>query len=291
MHLFISVPDEEMIAYLLQHGANPNCLYPCEGHAYTYESKYTGNDTGFPLMTMARKELPSLVKLLLESGADSNMTNSIGQSVLHVCHPCLSVIHQIEILELLLTHDADPNLRDDFGRTPLHIACCGSPLEVVEVLLRAGAQGNTVDDNGFSELHLAAHSHYHPAEKVERLLKEFSYPEEVVIEAFETLAFSLLQHINFESLDPVLDVMRQATQMRNDFSLPKTICDPIECYNYAKEWETLEELETYKDSSKLLTIQAVLARERIYSKQFIQLEPLIKFQSMTGGYNDDIMMV
>ena len=122
--MLISEPNEEVIKILLSHGADPNYAGHDDGYAFTYESGYTRNNILFPLMASAARGYCFLVKLLLEAGADSNKTNSIGQSVLHVCHRS----YQIEILKSLLSYNGDVNLRDDSGRTPLHCACASSPV-------------------------------------------------------------------------------------------------------------------------------------------------------------------
>ena len=60
--------------------------------------------------------------------------------------------------------------------------------------------------------------------------------------------------------------MTKATKMREEYNLPKTVCDPLECYGFVKEWETIEELLMYKDSREQLLLQAILSRERIYRR-------------------------
>ena len=229
-------------------------------------------------MAVAKKGRLALVGLLLAARADSNKTNSIGQSALHVCHPSVSPLG-FAILKLLLDHGGNVNLRDDSGRTPLHCACADSSVEVMELFIEAGAEGNVIDDKGFTELHLAAHSAKDACRKVTKLMDTFEYEKQVVIEAFETVALTLVQRGNTEG---AFGAMKWATEMRSVLKIPKTVLDPLECYDFIKEWETQEELEVYKGSSELLTVQAVLARERIYTGNFLHLKPLVNFKSTIG---------
>ena len=259
---------------MLRHGANPNSVGHHVGYAFTYESGYTRNDTLFPLMAFAKKKRLSLVMLLLATGADSNQTNSVGQSALHVCHPSDS-LQDFVMLKLLIRHGGNVNLRDNSGRTPLHCACADSSVEVMESFILAGAEGNVIDDKGFTEIHLAAHSATDACRKVTRLMDTFKYEKQVVIEAFETIALTSVQRGDF---DAAFMAMKSATEMRSVLKIPKTVLDPLECYDFIKEWETQEELDVYKGSQELLIVQAVLARERIYKGKFVYLEPLVQFQ-------------
>jgi ankyrin repeat protein len=58
------------------------------------------------------------VKKLVELGASINLTNNVGQTVLHFAerehNPCLS--------EILLKASADATATDESGQTPLHYA-------------------------------------------------------------------------------------------------------------------------------------------------------------------------
>ena len=171
-------------------------------------------------------------------------------------------------MQLLLKHGAEINLQDANGRTALHYSCERQKIDAVKLLLDAGAQTNIVDNGGFTELHLAAHSHRDTDLKVKHLIKSHSYPAQVVIEAYETLPWFLLRESDaYEGkLDKVIDSMTKATRMREEYNLPKKVCDPLECYGFVKEWETIEEVLKYKNSREQLMLQATLSVERIYRK-------------------------
>ena len=209
----------------------------------------------------------SSARCLLDYGACINQTNSIGQTALHV--NCTSYYHRDRdrnTMKLLLKHGADLNLQDANGRTALHYACEWQPIDAVELLLQAGAHRHIADNGGFTELQIACHSDKDADLKVKRLLESHTYPTQMIIEAYETLLWSLLKtHEAHEGkLDKVLNCMTKATKMREENNLPKTVSDPLECYGFVKEWETIEELLMYKDSREQLLLQAMLSRERIY---------------------------
>ena len=213
-------------------------------------------------MTVACGRTNSPVKLLLEAGASVNQTNSVGQTALHMC--CHS--GQNTILKTLLSHSSDVHLRDAFGRTPLHYACKYNSLDIIDLLLEAGAQVNIVDSSGLTELELAAQSHTDPGLKVRSLIQSYSYPNRVIIEVYETLASSFLRQYPVENdcLDNAIKCMSKATLMRKEHNLSKIVSQPLECYGFTKEGETMEYLELHHKSREELEMQAMIARERIY---------------------------
>ena len=149
---------------------------------------------------------------------------------------------------------------------------------------------NDPDDSGLTELHLAALSDDDPVLKVQRLLESYQYPKEIVIEIYETLPFYFMKnhsHNGESTLKQAFDYMRKATLMRKEHNLPKTVSVPLACYDFAKEWETMEDLLRYKNSSRDLMVQATLSRERIYKGKYglLLLEGSLKTHSM---YRNDI---
>ncbi len=109
----------------------------------------------------------SLVRLLFDYGANSNMRTSYGLTPLHGavlyhCHETaavllacganaelplfngLTALHlaamkgDIEMVRLLLTHGADINCRSRYAHTPLHWAALKGHVEVVHLLLTHG---------------------------------------------------------------------------------------------------------------------------------------------------------
>ena len=263
--LQFSGPIDGIVTLLLTHGADPNCVTQnCPKHLLPPSSGYSGNDTLFPLMSAACGTIDVPVKLLLKAGANVNQTNSLGQTALHVL--CQLAEHSNNILRTLLSHSSDVNLRDALGRTPIHYACQRSTLEAVNHLLEAGAMVNIVDSRGFTELEVAAQSRIQSDLKVKRLMESSAYPNEMIIEVYETMAFSwyIWREHSTCRLDKAIDCLRKATIMRKEHDVPKIVSEPLECYGFTKEWETLEDLELHLNSQEELEMQAMIARERIY---------------------------
>uniref|UniRef100_A0A6B2KX04 Uncharacterized protein n=1 Tax=Arcella intermedia TaxID=1963864 RepID=A0A6B2KX04_9EUKA len=96
-----------------------------------------GDTNGWtPLGLAVLKESdPSLVKKLIEAGADINKTNSFGFTPLHsACS-----VENITIVELLLEHKADPNIPNIKNFYPLHSALSLKNASLVKLLIKAGA--------------------------------------------------------------------------------------------------------------------------------------------------------
>lgn len=93
------------------------------------------------------KDDPERIRLLLDRGADPNVSNLVGTTPLHwVCrYPKTS---HTDLVRFLLERGADVNVRDKNGRTPLHIACSYGYPQVVHLLIQQGADVTTRDREG-----------------------------------------------------------------------------------------------------------------------------------------------
>ena len=208
----------EVLSILLKHGADPNAVGYCLAYSQHFDCAYNRkNDKVSPLMVVVLHGWNSSAKCLLNSGACINQTNSIGQTALHV--NCTSYYHRDRdrnTMKLLLKHGADLNLQDANGRTALHYACEWQPIDAVELLLQAGAHRHIADNGGFTELQIACHSDKDADLKVKCLLEVHEYPAQLIIEAYETLAWSFpMEYDAYKGkLDKVLNRMTKATKMR-----------------------------------------------------------------------------
>lgn len=93
-----------------------------------------------------------LVKLLLEFGADANVTNNFGHTPLILT----STGGHKEIVKLLLDHGANVNATNNKGYTALWWASFFGYKEIVALLLNCGADVNISYDNGETALTLAS---------------------------------------------------------------------------------------------------------------------------------------
>ncbi len=98
-------------------------------------------------------DLPDIVKLLLESGANPNIRDKESGST-----PLDKAISDgyADIVELLLLYGADANARDRNGQTPLHEAAWENQGDIAELLIAKGANVNATDRNGDTPAHVAA---------------------------------------------------------------------------------------------------------------------------------------
>jgi ankyrin repeat protein len=115
-----------------------------------------------------------LIKVLLDQGADINVTDTRGRTVLFelVSRECFS----IESIQFLLDHGADINAKDHLGRTSLHILVAGWPSppqrRIIRFLINRGINVNATNDRGESALQLMFQSNFRlNIELVELLLE------------------------------------------------------------------------------------------------------------------------
>jgi ankyrin repeat protein len=105
-----------------------------------------------PLLRASFNAAPEVVHLLLEHGADINVPNEDGWTPLHWA----SSNRGQEVVRLLLEHGADINVLNNAGWTPLHRASFNAAPEVVRLLLEHGADINVPDEDGWTPLHWAS---------------------------------------------------------------------------------------------------------------------------------------
>lgn len=118
--------DEQMVRFLLEHGANPN------GSAK--------NTVGGPLLDAAGKNV-AVVKMLLKAGAKVNPEPGRDSPL-----ACAAIFGKLDIVHVLLAAGANPNHPDNCNETPLMSAVMSreedTKAEVVQSLLAAGADVN-----------------------------------------------------------------------------------------------------------------------------------------------------
>ncbi|CAB0040266.1 unnamed protein product [Trichogramma brassicae] len=154
---------EEAVQRFLEHGQDPNCIWP---------------ETGDSALHIALRFIwtNDIMVLLLRGGADSNLANEKGLTPLHtIAQLCWDA--KIEIEQFFLINDELNQLvhidaRDKFGNTPLHVALNEGWAEVVEVLLRRGANPNLANDGGHTPLHvICARGQFHADDLAETFFK------------------------------------------------------------------------------------------------------------------------
>ena len=90
---------------------------------------------------------PKAVIVLLKAGAEINAQDKLGSTPLLYS---MYAYDGIEYARLLVEHGADVNLTRNNGETPLHVAASWTATDIFKLLLEKGANPNAVNDEGES---------------------------------------------------------------------------------------------------------------------------------------------
>jgi len=107
------------------------------------------------------------IKIFVEFGAEINSETYDRRTILHDL--CESYTHVIDSLKYLSEKGADFNLKDSSGKSLLHLAVSKSREETVNFLIQKGLDVNLVDNNGDSPLIIA--TKWHKGEIVKLLIE------------------------------------------------------------------------------------------------------------------------
>jgi ankyrin repeat protein len=109
-----------------------------------------------PLPAAAYSGILEVVRILIECDpANINAREEDGETPLHWASRSYN-FKDGSVLRLLLEHGADVNAQSQTGRTPLHVASYRGALEVVRVLLEHGADVEPKKNDGNTALQEAA---------------------------------------------------------------------------------------------------------------------------------------
>ncbi|OHF02036.1 hypothetical protein CORC01_02615 [Colletotrichum orchidophilum] len=154
----LTPPREAMLLDDILHEQEPTAA-PGDNQIWAIDPVLT--DSSPPLLAdMARTALhravcsgnESMVRLLLERGADVAKQDGNGSTALHLAAESGSG----ELLQLLLEKSADPNATDYLGRTALFAAVLGENETTTELLLKSlTIDVNAKDSMGNVALHMA----------------------------------------------------------------------------------------------------------------------------------------
>jgi ankyrin repeat protein len=117
---------------------------------------FTKYSLGTPLHYAAYLGLPTVVKLLLDEGADPNATNDEMYTPLH---GAVLDKDNVKTVQVLLQGHANVNARTSAWRTPLMFAVQKDCRETIGLLLEAGADLETPDKGGWTALYWSAQCH------------------------------------------------------------------------------------------------------------------------------------
>ncbi|KAH0563335.1 hypothetical protein GP486_002097 [Trichoglossum hirsutum] len=104
------------------------------------------------LIDAVESQSTSLVKYLLDHGADTKERRSDGRTALHVAVQT----ERGDIVRLLLERVKDTGVRDSRGRNCLHLAASNGNSKIASMLLERGGGSNVTDELGQTALHYSA---------------------------------------------------------------------------------------------------------------------------------------
>lgn len=107
-----------------------------------------------PLFYALKNGHSSMALLLLELGADPNLTNKLQQSTIHwACS-----LGMVDVVRAMIAKGVSISATDFDGKTPLFTAVSWGGISLVLYLLELGADPNIVDRNQITPLHSACQS-------------------------------------------------------------------------------------------------------------------------------------
>jgi ankyrin repeat protein len=159
LHIAAQKRDHESVQLLLHHSANVNIadnkkwLTPL--HLIAQESSFdSDHSSGESILHIARK-------LCSGTGADVNYQDRSGNTPLHHA-TVLTQQYAGELINILLKRGANPNITNSRGQTPMHLLLhnlrlrrCAFFSDLVQFMLFNGFDTNLQSLNGCSPLHLA----------------------------------------------------------------------------------------------------------------------------------------
>jgi ankyrin repeat protein len=105
-----------------------------------------------PLQIAAQHQDCSVLKILLEHGANTEAVDCLGRTVLHTA----SFEGRIRIVTLLLLYGANVRTKSNDGKCAIHFAIEKGRLDVIEKLIANRADVSAADNHGWTPLHYAA---------------------------------------------------------------------------------------------------------------------------------------
>ena len=161
LHLAVRVKEVKPI--IRKTGASKISTFPAPYHKCSIETVQAIIDHGVdvnavnntgqtPLWLACCDGQVDFVKILLDTGADTNIIDKYGDSCLHAAmHGHCST----EVIQKILDHGAHVNAVNKDGATPLLLACSTAQTEAVKLLLGAMADPNIAYADGDTSLHTA----------------------------------------------------------------------------------------------------------------------------------------
>ena len=178
LHLAAIKGKADVVEYLIKYGADKTTT-TIDGKTPLFKAAESGHKDTVKLLIGAETENTmilatkggniSVVRMLLDAGADPNMKSSRGDT------PLLMSANEgnLGITKLLLQRGAQPNIVGRSGYTPLHQAACNGNIDVVKELLEKGADPNMTSLFGSTPLHFTVLQCTQGKKEMVKLLMDF----------------------------------------------------------------------------------------------------------------------
>ena len=232
-----------VVKCLVKHGANVNSV----------------SDTGStPVRSACFMTHLDIVTYLVECGADILRPNYNGGTCL------INSVQSVPLCEFLLRNGADVNAQDIQFKTALHYAIQEHRFETTRLLLEHGADAMIKSRYGDDALQTACLKG--ATQIFDYLIENINYLKERIAEAHELMGSTFLdEHYDLQT---ALHHWKTALHIRyedgeNGILKPKFNAKTKSAYLYAKEFETIEELETIAMDLDSMRIQSLIICERI----------------------------
>ncbi|CAF1025280.1 unnamed protein product [Adineta ricciae] len=160
------------------------------------------------------------------------------------------------IVKTLLKYGVDPNPQDDVDKTPLDYAIHHKDVDMIKVLLEHKHGHLQPNYDKFTPMMLAAH---HNSRYIVDLLFRL-LPFDQCIDDLVRLACRYTVDLEIHDQEMAFYFFSQGLnkkQLSDDFPL-------YEVYEFRRECQTLEELESIRNDSHLMQLHALLVNERMY---------------------------
>ncbi|ORY26004.1 ankyrin, partial [Neocallimastix californiae] len=169
-----------------------------------------------------------IIKYLMENGADPNIGNHSGQTVLMLA----SEFNNIELVKYLVKHHTQINAVDDDNNTALIIACGYNNYEIAEYLIQQGALTDIINNDSYSALMYACRRNNFRLVKllVEGFkIEQFNGTESLKI-AFENKNIEIIQFLIEHGIDVnILNYTKYqilfSSQLDNDIKIGKFLIE------------------------------------------------------------------
>jgi len=253
-----------VVKCLVQYGANVDSM----------------SDTGStPVRSACFMTHLDIVTFLVESGANILRANYNGGTCL------INSVQSVPLCEYLLQHGASVNSLDIQQKTALHYAIQEHRLETTKLLLQYKADPCLKSRYGDDALQTSCLKG--ATQIFEYLVANIPFSLERIADGYELMGSTCLDE--HHDLQLALQYWRTAIQLRNrdpDSIIIKKIRPPAEHFNFAVEFETMEDLENLSMDLDAMRTQSLLICERILGST--HKDAIFRFMYRGAAYADSL---